>query len=92
MQYKCHCVLTLHLPLNVNRVKRLLCLRFPNTGSTVPMLQRCERDGARVEPRGDQRPARKQMPANQFSEAERARLMRVVNSTEFALHSRSSVH
>lgn len=47
-------------------------------------LQRWERDGARVEPRGDQRPARKQMPANQFSEAERARLMRVVNSTEFA--------
>jgi putative transposase len=47
-------------------------------------LQRWERDGARVKPRGDQRRARKQMPANQLSEAERARLMRVVNSTEFA--------
>jgi putative transposase len=47
-------------------------------------LQRWERDRGLEEPRGDLRPARIQTPANQLSEAERERLLVVVNSAEFA--------
>jgi putative transposase len=47
-------------------------------------LQRWERDRGLDEPRGDLRPARIQASANQFSEVERARLLMVVNSAEFA--------
>ena len=47
-------------------------------------MQRWERDRGLEEPRGDLRPVRIQTPANQQSEAERARLLVVVNSAEFA--------
>jgi len=42
MQYKLHCVLTLTCPRRFRRFIRLLCRRFANTGSTVPM--RCPSD------------------------------------------------
>jgi putative transposase len=47
-------------------------------------LQRWERDRGLDEPLGDLRRARVQAPANQLSEAERERLLVVVNSAEFA--------
>ena len=47
-------------------------------------LQRWERDRGLEVPLGDLRPARIQTPANQLNEVERARLLVMVNSAEFA--------